>query len=85
MVARQETRVCSNNLPCYHIFQTAALRLSTESFNVISHIIVLRTLDCEFAFNKCNKFCEMGTLETLDSENSDFKEKDVQKTHPFCT
>ena len=48
--------------------------------NVISHIISLRTIDCEFAFDKYNNFCETGALETLVSENSAFKEKDVAKT-----
>ena len=83
MVARQETRKRSNNLPCHHIFQTAVARLSTESFNVILYIISLRTIDCEFAFDKCNNFCETDALETLASENSAFKETDVQKLHPF--
>ena len=41
-------------------------------------------MGCEFAFYKCNRFCEMGTLETLVSESLLAKEKDVAKTlHQF--
>lgn len=80
MVARQETRKAQTTCRAT-TFSELQLQDFLQNLSTLSLTeYILRTIDCEFAFDKCNNFCEKDTLETLVTETSAFKEKDVEKT-----